>query len=435
MMLDQPTDDERRKRSTGVYPGSSSDAWLAAIVESSDDAIVGKTLDSIIRSWNHAAEKMFGYKPEEIIGRSVRTIIPPELQYEEDEILARLSRGQRIDHFETVRLRSDGKRIDVSLSVSPIRDRDGRIVGAAKIARDVSEAKRLLKAERDLSEQLQNTAAELEQQVEESQALQEELEQTNEDLARALSDAQRAKHAAEKARAQAEEANAAKSQFLATMSHELRTPLNAIAGYVDLLSIGVRGPVTPEQEIDLGRIKRSQQTLLRLIDDVLSFAKLESGRTVYDFENVALSELLGSLETFIAPRLNQKGLSYELHLCEANVTAVIDRAKVEQILLNLLSNAVKFTDSGGIEVSCHADDETVRVAVRDTGRGIDSRSLESIFEPFVQGERSLTHSVEGTGLGLAISRQLARGMSGDVLAESTPGEGSTFTLALPRGRR
>ena len=307
--------------------------WLAAIVESSDDAIIGKTLDSIIRSWNAGAERTFGYRASEIVGQSVLTLIPPELQGEEDDIVARLSRGERIDHFETTRLRKDGTSIDVSISVSPIRNQHGEIIGATQIARDVTEAKRLRRLEREVTEQLQELAAELEQQVEEAQSLQEELEQTNEQLSDALRDAESAKAAADKARMVAEHANAAKSQFLATMSHELRTPLNAISGYVELLEMGLRGPLTDLQRHDLNRIRQSQEALMRLIEDVLSFAKLESGRLEYRFENVRMDSLLESLEAFVSPRLAQKGLTYRVEPCGGEINAFIDRAKVEQIAL------------------------------------------------------------------------------------------------------
>ncbi|MGH7617240.1 MAG: PAS domain-containing sensor histidine kinase [Gemmatimonadaceae bacterium] len=411
------------------------EAWLAAIVESSDDAIVGKTLDSVIRSWNAGATRMFQYQPSEIIGRSVLQIIPPELHHEERAIVDRLSRGERIDHFQTVRMRRDGTRIDVSLSVSPIRDESGRIVGAAKIARDVTEEKRARESERELATQLQEMAAELEQQLEEGQSLQEELEESNESLARSLAEAKRLGGEAEAARTEAERASHAKSQFLATMSHELRTPLNAIAGYVDLLDMELRGPITADQKRDLGRIKRSQETLLRLIADVLDFAKLESGRLDYEYEDVPLNDILRALETFVAPKIGQKQLTYSLDACADETVVRVDRAKVEQILLNLLSNAVKFTDLGEIRVVCRADEESVRVQVRDTGRGIRPELLESIFDPFVQGDKSLTRTTEGTGLGLSISRQLGRAMGGDVLVESTVGVGSTFTLLVPRRRR
>jgi len=400
-------------------------AWLAAIVDSSDDAIVGKTLDSIIRSWNAGAARMFGYTAEEIIGRPVTDLMPPELKHEEVGIVARLSRGERVDHYQTVRVKKDGTRIDVSLSVSPIRDATGRIVGAAKIARDITEERRLRDAERQLSEQLQEQAVELEQQVEEAQSLQEELEQTNDELHRAAENAR-------DAQARAESANRAKSVFLATMSHELRTPLNAIAGYLDLLRLGLRGPLTEEQRTDLDRIKRNQETLLRLIEDVLDFAKLESGRVEYRLADLPIDELLRTLETFVAPLLDKKGITYHFAPCGDGLVARADRDKVEQIMLNLLSNAAKFTDHGRIEVRCTSRDDKVVIDVVDTGRGISSELLATIFEPFVQGEQELTRTAEGTGLGLSISRQLARGMGGDVLVRSESGSGSTFTLVLPR---
>lgn len=405
----------------------SPDRWLAAIVESSDDAIIGKTLDSVIRSWNAGATRVFGYEPHEMIGHSVLELMPPELRHQEADIIARLSRGERIEHFETIRVRRDGTRIDVSLSVSPIRDESGRIIGAAKLARDITEAKRLQRIERELSQQLEETASELEAQMEEAQALQEELEQTNEVLEGALADAV-------VARRQAEEANAAKSQFLAKMSHELRTPLNAIAGYVDLLQLGVRGTLNGEQLQDLERIKRGQRTLLRLIEDLLNFAKLEAGQLEFHYKDLQIDDVLASAETFIAPRLTQKGLTYRFLPCGPDVVVSVDADKVEQIILNLLSNAVKFTDSGDIELSCTASDTQVCVNVRDTGRGIAANMLESVFEPFVQDDRSFRQTPEGTGLGLAISRELARAMGGDITVKSAVGEGSVFTLTLPRRR-
>ena len=426
-MDDRSTNDDLASAVADDLLATNPEAWLAAIVESSDDAIVGKTLDSVIRSWNNGATRVFGWSAEEAIGKPVYILIPRERYDEEPQIIARLVRGERVDHYETVRLHKDGTRLDVSLSISPIRDKTGRIIGAAKIARDISEAKRLQKAERELAAQLQELATELEQQVDEGQSLQEELEQTNEELTRALSEA-------EDARRDAEEANAAKSQFLATMSHELRTPLNAIAGYVSLLTMGIRGPLTGEQEQDLGRIKRSEETLLRLVEDVLSFAKLESGRLRYHYEEVRLNDVLATLEPFVAPRLAEKHLVYEFERCGPEVVATIDRDKVEQIMLNLLSNAVKFTDKGRIHVRCRGDDGTVRIEVHDTGRGIRGDLLDRIFEPFMQVDHSLTRTAEGTGLGLSISRQLARDMGGDIEVESTPGDGSVFALVLPRRR-
>ena len=225
-----------------------------------------------------------------------------------------------------------------------------------------------------------------------------------------------------------------KGQFLATMSHELRTPLNAIVGYLGLLELGVHGPLTDAQREDLARIRRSEAMLHRLVEDVLSFARLEAGKVEYQYEAVELDRFLGSLEGFISPRLTQKNLDYRLDATDASVTISADRDKVEQIMLNLLSNAVKFTDKGRIDVRCIVGDHAVRIEVADTGRGIAASLLESIFEPFAQGDRSLTRPTEGTGLGLSISRQLARAMGGDITVQSVVGQGSVFGVELPRRR-
>lgn len=237
---------------------------------------------------------------------------------------------------------------------------------------------------------------------------------------------------AELARQEAEAANAAKSDFLAVMSHELRTPLNAIAGYTQLLELGVRGPVTPEQLEDLRRIQRSQHHLLVLINDVLNFARLEAGRVEYELEPLPVSELLAHASEIIAPQAGTRGLSF--HAASGQELVVhADREKVHQILLNLLANATRFTPAGGqIAVESYDGDGRVLLEVRDTGPGIPADQHERIFEPFVQLGRSRTRPGEGTGLGLSISRDLARGMGGDLRVRSREGEGSRFILELPR---
>jgi PAS domain S-box-containing protein len=254
------------------------------------------------------------------------------------------------------------------------------------------------------------------------------------DNARLFREAQAARAAAERARAAAEDANRAKSEFLAVMSHELRTPLNAIGGYAELLELGIRGPVTRDQREDLQRIQASQKHLLGLINEVLNYARVESGAVGYQLTDVPVAEITRAAETLVAPQIRSKGLALEPSECDpADLTARADRDKLEQVLLNLLSNSVKFTERGGhIHVRCSAAGDRVQIRVRDTGIGIPPEKIETIFEPFVQVGPALSRPTEGAGLGLAISRDLARGMGGDLTAESTLGEGSTITLTLPR---
>ena len=240
----------------------------------------------------------------------------------------------------------------------------------------------------------------------------------------------------ERQRTIAEDANHAKSAFLAMMSHELRTPLNAIGGYVQLLEMGVHGPVTAAQVEALGRVTRSQQHLLRLINELLNLARIESGRVAYDLQPISLHDVVQATLPMIEPQLAARGLRYELNV-PANLRALVDREKIEQILLNLLSNASKFTPPGGcvtVEANITLEsEELVELKVSDTGVGIPESRLEAIFEPFVQVESSHAARVDGSGLGLSISRELARGMGGDITAESTLGVGSVFAILLRRG--
>jgi signal transduction histidine kinase len=253
-----------------------------------------------------------------------------------------------------------------------------------------------------------------------------------EERKRLLASEQEARSQAEEAAARADEANRAKGEFLAVMSHELRTPLNAIGGYVELMELGIRGPITEEQRLDLARIRKSEQHLLGLINGVLNYSRIEAGAVRYSLSDVSVDEVLSTCEALVAPQVRAKKLEFQYAGCDPALAVKADEEKLQQIVLNLLTNAVKFTSPGGrIELDGAAADDEVRIRVRDTGRGIVPEQLAHVFEPFVQVDAQLTRTQEGVGLGLAISRDLARGMGGDLTARSTPGVGSEFTLTLP----
>jgi PAS domain S-box-containing protein len=344
-----------------------------------------------ITTWNAGAERIKGYTSDEIIGKHFSVFYTTE-DLESGKPARELEIATRTGVYEEEgwRLRKDGTRFWANVVITALRKPDGSLAGFAKVTRDLTERR----------------------------AAQE-----------------RAIDAARKA-AISEEANRTKSQFLASMSHELRTPLNAIGGYAELLAMGVRGPVTNAQLEDLQRIKRSQEHLLGIINDILNFSRIEAGQTTYDLAMVHLSDVLEAVGDMMEPQAAAKGLELEVHECPTDVVAWADKAKVEQILINLLSNAVKFTERGKVSLDCDwHDSQTISIDVSDTGVGIPANELERIFEPFVQVGRSLTQTQEGTGLGLAISRDLARGMGGDIVVTSEDQKGSRFTLKLPRTAR
>jgi PAS domain S-box-containing protein len=309
--------------------------------------------------------------------------------------------------------------------------RAAQAIDNARLFTDVEESRRLLEEQ---ATELEAQAAELETTAEELEHSNAGLRRAVEDLAQQKAEAEQSRLEAEAARHEADEANRAKSEFLAAMSHELRTPLNAIIGYAQLLDVGIRGPVTPEQRSDLGRIERSSQHLLGLITDILNYAKVESGRIEYDIKATPLDQSLAAVEELIAPLARAKQITYRFRTDCPGILVCADPEKLRQILVNLLSNAIRYTpERGCVDVQCSAFNDDVLIDVIDTGVGIPPDKFEAIFEPFVQVDRTYNGQRQGTGLGLSISRDLARGMRGDLTVRSELGKGSVFTVRLKRG--
>jgi PAS domain S-box-containing protein len=373
---------------TGARKLEEAQARLAAIVDSADDAIIGKTLTSIITSWNRGAERIFGYTAEEAIGKSIRMIIPPERQSEEDEIIARLSKGERIEHFQTERVRKDGTRAKLSLSISPIKDSTGKIIGASKIARDIAE-------------QLQH-----------------------EEERESLLDSERA------ARSEAERASQLKDEFLATLSHELRTPLNAILGWSQLLTMN---PGAEELREGLDAIQRNARAQTQLIEDLLDMSRIISGKVRLDIQSTELIEVIDAAFEAVRLSAEAKGIRLRKILDFAACPVLGDPTRLQQIVWNLLSNAIKFTPKGGsVDVVLERVNSHLEITVHDSGVGIKPEFLPSVFERFRQADASTTRSYSGLGLGLSIVKHLVELHGGTVRAKSPgEGQGATFIVSLP----
>jgi signal transduction histidine kinase len=250
-------------------------------------------------------------------------------------------------------------------------------------------------------------------------------------LGASISERERSREQLRAARDVARDANRAKAEFLAVMSHELRTPLNAIAGYSELLSLGLGGPLNQKQSDAVVRIRRNQQHLLALIDDVLSFARIEAGNTPIKPESVPVCETLDSLEAILRPDLARHELAYTWNGCDTSLVARADQIKLRQILLNVLGNAIKFTPPRGrIELSVRQSGDRISICVTDTGIGIPAEKLDRVFDPFFQGQSGTTREYPGVGLGLSISRDFARAMGGDITIQSAANEGCTVTIDL-----
>lgn len=370
--------------------------WLAAIVESSDDAIVGKDTHGIITSWNPAAERMFGYTAREMVGTSIRRIIPADRQAEDDAVLAQALAGQAVEHFETVRERQDGSLLPVSLSVSPIRDTDGHIIGASKIIRDISERRHAEQERQRLLTQAQERAAQNARLYE-----------------------------------RVAEAGRLKDEFLATLSHELRTPLNAILGYARMLTTGlITAGGVPRA---LATIERNASALTQLVEDVLDVSRIISGKIRLAVRPVDLADVASEALDAVRPAADARGIVLETSLPRGEATVTGDADRLQQVAWNLLSNAVKFTGRGGrVRVTVSGDGDHACLSVADTGLGIAPEFLPHVFERFRQADAGTTRERGGLGLGLSIAHHLAQLHGGDVCADSAGlGYGATFRLVLP----
>lgn len=370
--------------------------FLSAIVSSAEDAIISKNLNGIVTSWNPGAEKLYGYTSEEMIGKPISILIPADHQDEEPQILDRIRRGEEIEHYQTQRVRKDGQLVDVSLTVSPIRDSLGQIIGASKIARDVTQSKLAESRQREF-----------------------------------LREAQDARSEAERAREQAEAASRAKDEFLVNISHELRTPLTSILGWTQMLMSHRLGPERQQKAIET--IDRQARSQAQLIEDLLDVSRIISGRLRVDFKPVDLKAIVGMALEAVRPGAEAKRIHLQSTFSSGAGPVVGDAERLQQVVWNLLSNAVKFTATGGtVQVEVRRVASQVELLVRDNGIGIKPAFLPHLFERFSQADASITRISSGLGMGLSIVKSLVE-LHGGVVFASSPGEGqgTTFIVKLP----
>ncbi|MFG0334185.1 MAG: chemotaxis protein CheB [Maioricimonas sp. JB049] len=352
-------------------------ARLAAIVEQTDDAVLSKNLDGVILTWNHGAEKMYGYTPEEAIGRNVVMLFPDDRRHQLRHYLAKLRRGQSIPAFETVRIHKNGTPLDVSLTISPIYGANEKVIAASAIAHDISGMKSAQKA--------------------------------------------------------AESASRAKTDFLANVSHEIRTPMTSILGYADLLA---KSPDDDNRDHWIATIRENGRCLLDLLNDVLDLSRIEAGRVDHYREQFELNPLLSTIYSLMTVRADEKGLAFRFE-AGGGIPATIDSDPklLRQILINLIGNAIKFTETGSVRVVIQYLPEaaSIHFDVIDTGVGIAEDEQDRLFQPFMRSTAGRRRLHEGTGLGLAICQRLVQQLGGTLTLDSSPGQGSRFSFSLPAG--
>ncbi len=350
---------------TALRRAEEKSAILAAIIESTDDAIISKDLNSIITSWNGAAERIFGYTEEEVLGQSILKLIPPDRLQEEPMILGQLKSGQRVDHFETKRMTKHGKLIDVSLTISPVKDKAGNLIGLSKIARDITYKK--------LEEQRKN-------------------------------------------------------DFIAIVSHELKTPLTSMRSYIQLALAKVREKQDAFCENVLARAEVQTRKMYLMINDFLNLSRLEEGKMSLHLSRFNLTELVD--EIVGDARILAPAHVIEYQNCD-EVMVDADREKIGQVINNLLSNAVKYSLSGTIiNVGCEISEEKVLISIADQGFGISVADQKRLFERFYRVSNDEVKNVSGFGIGLYLVAEILRLHGGDIKVESRHGEGSVFSFAL-----
>jgi PAS domain S-box-containing protein len=365
---------------------------LAAIVESSDDAIMAAGLDGRLTSWNPGAERVFGYSADEVIGKPVSVLAPVNKQDEPFELFEQILDGSSIAHHETVRQRKDGSLIDVSFTFSPVRDATGTVIGASAIAYDITDRKH---AEAD------------------RERLVHELESQNERL---------------------RELDRLKDEFVALVSHELRTPLTSIRGYLELVLEGEAGDLSDEQRRFLGVVERNAHRLLALVGDLLFLAQMEAGKLSLDVGAVDLSAIAAESVETARPLAEEKDVTLTLATGPLALIAG-DRARLAQLLDNLISNGIKFTPPGGrVDVRIRGRRGNAVIEVRDTGMGIPADEQQHLFERFFRTSGATEQAIPGTGLGLAISKAIVHAHGGQITLTSEEGAGTTFRVSIPVGQ-
>jgi PAS domain S-box-containing protein len=355
---------------------------LANVVESSNDAIITESLDGIITSWNKGAEQVYGYLAEEVLGRNISILEPDNTEGETKHLIEKIKKGEKVQHYETLRLKKDGTIISVSITLSPVFNVSGKLVAISSTAGDITEKK--------IAENLL-----CEKQV-------------------------------------AEVANRTKNEFLANMSHELRTPLNSIIGFSDMLYEQAYGELNKRQLRAVGNISNSGKHLLNLINGILDLSKIEANKMELDYREFELAAKLGLIRNILHPIADKKNIKIEIDIDRELTRIRADEDKFTRIMYNLVDNAIKFSyENSFVKIGARRKGDFVEITVKDTGIGIKAEDQHKLFKPFSQVNSSSSRKFQGTGLGLSLVKQIVNLHGGYVWFRSNQGEGSTFAFAIP----